>query len=120
MTDITPCRDCGNSPKNQFAEKIAIALETADTDFLADVLDSDCRWESPAGDFSGAAQVLTQLAHVSAPGRLRMDHVVTHGKAGAVNGIAEMSQSGQSRRFCHVLTFANTKCRTVQRITSFS
>jgi len=28
MVEITGSRDCGNSPKNQFAQDVAIALET--------------------------------------------------------------------------------------------
>lgn len=119
MTDITPSRDCGNSPKNQFAEQIAIAMETGDTGFARDALDDNVMWESAKGDISGRKQVLARLEQASKPDRLFIDHVVTHGKAGAINGVAEIEGSKQARRFCYMLTFTNTKCRMLQRITEF-
>lgn len=120
MTDVTPSSDCGNSPKNQFAEQIAIAMETGDIGFLADVLDDSVTWEVGGDDVSGRGDVLAKLAQAQVPSRLLIDHVVTHGKAGAVNGAAEFDSSEDVRRFCHVLTFTNTKCRTIRRITSLS
>lgn len=119
MTDITPSRDCGNSPKNQFAEQIAIAMETGDTGFARDALDDNVMWESSKGDISGRSQVLARLEQALQPDRLFIDHVVTHGSAGAVNGVAEHEGSMRPRRFCYILTFTNTKCRMLRRITSF-
>lgn len=119
MTDITPSPDCGNSPKNKFAEQIAIAMETGDLGFLADVLEESVTWEIGKDDVSGREHVLSLKEQAKVPSRLLIDHVVTHGKAGAVNGVAEFDNAGDVRRFCHVLTFTNTKCRTVRRITSF-
>lgn len=120
MTTIKQSRDCGNSPKNRFAEQIAIALETGDTGFLTDVLDEGVTWEVASGEISGCEQVLAQVKKVQKPKGLSIDHVVTHGKAGAVNGVLEFDSAGRARRFCHVLTFTNAKCQTLRRITSFS
>lgn len=117
MTTISQSRDCGNSPKNRFAEQIAIALEIGDTGFLTDVLDEGVTWEAASGEVTGCDQVLAQVKKTRKPKGLSIDHVVTHGKAGAVNGVLELDSAG---RFCHVLTFTNTKCQTLQRITSFS
>lgn len=119
MTDIVPSGDCGNSPKNQFAERIAIALETGDAAFLSDLLDSDFNWEVGSDNLSGPEPALTRLKSAKRPVRLIIDRVVTHGKAGAVNGVAEFSRPKRRRRFCHVLTFTNTKCNRLGRITSF-
>lgn len=120
MTVVIKSRDCGNSPKNQFAEKIAIAVESGDTVFLTEVFDESIAWETTKGDFAGAEQVLAQLKNTKEPDRLIIDHVVTHGKAGTVNGLAQRNGAADDRRFCHVLTFTNTKCNKVLRITSFS
>lgn len=120
MTTISQSRDCGNSPKNRFAEQIAIALETGDTGFLTDVLDEGVTWETAGGEVTGCEQVLAQVKKTRKPKGLSIDHVVTHGKAGTINGVLEFGKSGRARRFCHVLTFTNTKCQTLQRITSFS
>lgn len=120
MTIVIQSRDCGNSPKNQFAEKVAIAVEIGDVDFLTEILDESIAWETTKGDFTGAEQVLAQLKNTKESDRLVIDHVVTHGKAGTVNGLAQRNGVATDRRFCHVLTFTNTRCNKVQRITSFS
>lgn len=119
MTRINSSRDCGNSPKNRFAEQIAIALETGDDKFLGEILDTGAVWETAAGQCEGREQVLARLASRPPPARLHIDHVITHGKAGAVNGLVE-AQGGESRRFCHILTFTSARCQSVGRITSFS
>ena len=36
MTEIHPSPDCGNSPKNRFAQEIALALETNDRPVVID------------------------------------------------------------------------------------
>lgn len=45
MVEITHSKDCGNSPKNQFAEQIAIAAELRDGEFLAGALAPEAEWE---------------------------------------------------------------------------
>lgn len=120
MIDIIPSRDCGNSPKNQFAEQVALALETGDIDFLKETLGQGVRWKTTGRDLVGCEQFLAQLEITQEPSHFQVDHVVTHGKVGAVNDVAESEGPGPVRRFCHVLTFINTKSRTPRRITSFS
>jgi hypothetical protein len=50
--------------------------------------------------------------------RLTICHVVTHGKAGAVNGAIQF-EGGPSREFCDVYGFTNAKGTCVQAITSY-
>jgi hypothetical protein len=45
-------------------------------------------------------------------------HVVTHGKAGAVNGTMKL-KDGRSRQFCDVHEFTNAKGTSVRAITSY-
>lgn len=43
-------RRCGNSPKNRYAEDIAIAFEKRDKGFLDQVLDDNVSCELPGGE----------------------------------------------------------------------
>lgn len=120
MVQVSRSKDCGNSPKNQFSESIAIALELGDVDFISGVVEPDCLWEQPSGTLStteGIIKALNRLPEV--PYQLDIDHVVTHGKSGAVNGSA-MLEGGGCRRFCHVIEFSSTKCVKVKRLISYS
>ena len=44
MTTVIPSGDCGNSPKNQFVEKVTIALATQDLAFLLDAIADNIQW----------------------------------------------------------------------------
>lgn len=119
MSDIQRSRDCGNSPKNQFAENIAISIELGDADFLGEVLAPDAEWELEDGSQLDAEASRSHLeASRQKPDSLVIDHVVTHGKSGAVNGTAE-GAGRPTRRFCHVVEFSNTKCDKVRRLISY-
>lgn len=119
MVEITPSNDCGNSPKNQFAEQIAIATELRDREFLAGALAPEAEWELENGDtLNGDALSRHLVDSKESCVSLTVEHVVTHGKAGAVNGTLKL-KSGSSRRFCHVMEFKNTKCREVVRLVSY-
>jgi hypothetical protein len=49
---------------------------------------------------------------------LTIHHVVTHGKAGSVDGILQL-QDGGSVAFCDVYEFTNAKGTAVRAITSY-
>lgn len=119
MAKVHRSSDCGNSPKNQFAEAIAIAVELGDAAYLADALTADSQWERGDGSLlEGDALRQALPARAGLVSELAIDHVVTHGKAGAVNGTLRL-QGGEKRRFCHVLEFANTKCDKLRRLISY-
>ena len=48
---------------------------------------------------------------------LTIDHVVTHGRAGAVDG--SLTFAGRAARFCDVFDFSNAKGSSVSRIISY-
>lgn len=119
MTKITGSKDCGNSPKNQFAEKVAVAIEKSDHKFITTELNDNAVWEQGSDTISGLADCIEQLAMNNIePTEITIDHVVTHGKAGAVNGVSRHGK-GAERRFCHVLEFTSVKCTTLARICSY-
>ena len=102
MTNIRRSCDCGNSPKNIFAEDFTVGLLTGDRDFLV-----------------GAAAEGLNLSDVAEPPiEIVIDHVVTHGKAGAVNGTM-VRKDGRSEGFCLMLTFASAKADRVARVSYY-
>jgi len=47
-----------------------------------------------------------------------IEHVISHGKAGAVNGVVEFGR--KQRAFCYVFEFSNAKGTAVKAITAYS
>ena len=103
MVEVRRSADCGNSPKNQFAEEYVIALLTGDISTL----------ERSSSFNISAEQISSERLS-----RVQIDHVVTHGKVGAVNGTLGMSD-GHSAGFCFVLVFASAKADRVAEITRY-
>ncbi|MBB3063281.1 nuclear transport factor 2 family protein [Microbulbifer rhizosphaerae] len=118
MVQVNRSMDCGNSPKNKMVEHIAIALDTQDTDFLSSILDSEAVWSYVGGTATTSEAILDQVGAVNKPTSLTVDHVMSHGKVGAVNGNVKRGKSEQ--RFCHVIEFTSVKCNRVCRIESYS
>jgi hypothetical protein len=118
MSEIIRSNDCGNSPKNKFAEDIALAIELRNVAFLSEALAADASWELPDGSLMKGADMLGHVFPAGeVPDVLTIDHAITHGKVGAVNGTAEVR--GSVRRFCHVIDFSSTKCEKVRRLVSY-
>ncbi len=128
-TNITLREDCGNSPKNAFVQKLTVAFVTADADFVAQSVSDDVRWTVVGiAPISGKNAVLAVFRN---PNRepiteVEVDKVVTHGKAGAVNGTFVLSEDrgggkfrSKSYSFCYVYEFANAKGTCVKAITTY-
>lgn len=126
---LTLREDCGNSPKNEFVQKLTIAFATGDADSVAEGVSDDVRW-----NVVGIAPIVGKAAVTAVfrnPNRepmteLCVDKVVTHGKAGAVNGTFVLSEDrggGKQRSkfysFCYVYEFANAKGSSVTEITTY-
>lgn len=122
MTRIVTSADCGNSPKNIFLEKLTIAFAKGKTQFILEsVTDAIC-WERVGQPLiAGKAAFAAALAQLKKEkvATLTIAHVMTHGKAGAVNGTRHLA-SGKTYAFCEVFEFSNAKGTGVQRITSYN
>lgn len=118
MTTISGSKDCGNSPRNGFVEKIAIALTTGraeEGDFSEDVI-----WEgSLVETVEGRRALFQALANQPKPDAVTIDHAISHGKTGAANGRLIFA-NGNVRRFCHVLEFTSAKANCISMIKSFA
>jgi len=121
MTKVIIGEDCGNSPKNIFLTNLTTAFAKGDANFILSSVAEDIRWNivgdrliEGRDDFARALEQMKTNKLVE----LTIQHVVTHGKAGAVNGTTK-SKNGRSHAFCDVYEFANTKGTIVKEITSF-
>ena len=104
MVQIRRSADCGNSPKNRFAEQYVIALLTGDLPAVQRGITSDVRNERLFGEV---------------PAEIEIENVVTHGKVGAVSG-SLITNNGRSAGFCFVLVFATAKADRVSKITRYT
>jgi len=114
-------KDCGNSPKNMFLEKLTVAFAKGGTKLILGSVADDIRWDTVGGglvqgkdDFVEALKRMKTNQVVE----LTIYHVVTHGKAGAVNGTTKL-KNGSTRAFCDVYEFSGAKGTTVKEITSY-
>ena len=118
MTTINGSKDCGNSPKNSFVEKIAIALTTGraeEGDFSKDVI-----WEGSLGEtVEGRPALFQAVASQPKPDIVTIEHAISHGRAGAASGRLTLV-NGEVRRFCHVLEFTSVKANCISTIKSFA
>ena len=121
MTRVITSEDCGNSPKNIFVQDLTIALAKRDSKFPLDSVTDDIRWNIVGDKLiegkDSFAKALKGMKDDKAV-QLTVQHVATHGKAGAVNGTTKM-KDGKTRAFCDVYEFSNSKGNTVKEITSY-
>ncbi|MFN2204431.1 MAG: nuclear transport factor 2 family protein [Candidatus Promineifilaceae bacterium] len=121
MTRIVPSETCGNSPKNLFVQDLAIAFARHDIDFLLDNFSDDIRWHI-VGDqeLRGKDAVAEWLRsrQDSETAELVIEHAITHGRVGSVNGVTKCGQGGRNE-FCNVYEFTSARATGVKAITSY-
>ena len=118
MSRVNRSKDCGNSPKNTFAQDVAIAIEKGDFKALDRILAEDATCSLVDGTEVSRSEFLDSLkTSRSKPATINIDRVVTHGKAGAVDGVSKVGSA--QRGFCHVIHFANAKGDRISRISSY-
>lgn len=107
MTTITVEADCGNAPKKRALRDLNVAFAENDAEFILDSVSDDVEW-TVVGDRElrgkdELADALEQMADGEATA-LTVDHVVTHGATGAVDGTLEFDD-GETYAFCDVYEF---------------
>ena len=121
MAKVQKSEDCGNSPKNLLVQSLAIAIETCNASAFARSITEDVIWALPGRrSFSGKAACLAYLKARKpvTPKLIRVRRVISHGRAGAADGVLVMS-SGHPHSFCHVVGFASIKGDNVSSISSY-
>jgi hypothetical protein len=119
MTQITGRADCGNSPKNLLLQELTIAIACADMQSIANLVSDDVSWLPAGGEaVAGTAAVREAITREGPAASVTIDHVISHGKAGAVDGVIVYGRT--SRAFCHVFEFTTARGTAVRRITSYA
>jgi limonene-1,2-epoxide hydrolase len=121
MTRIICTVDCGNSPKMSFLKDFNIALARGNQAAVLKRLTDDILWEwAGAAPLRGREAVAGMLRRMHQEPRqeLVIEHIITHGAAGAVNGTMRLT-NGRSYGFCHVFEFSSAKGTLVSGITSY-
>ncbi len=121
MTVISGNTDCGNSPKMEFLREFNIAFAKGDIDFLTQHVAEDFTWEMIGkGKVEGKVdfkETLKLLADQQAI-ELGFEHILSHGKFGAIHGKMKM-KSGEQYAFADFYNLANAKGDKIKKLTSF-
>lgn len=115
MTEVRRSADCGNSPKNARAEAIALALMGVGALPDAELAEA-ASWDGPDGAVSGRAAIRAR-AKTQGADLIRIEEVVTHGRAGTVSG--RVTRGTETRMFCHVIRFTSAAAREIAQVVSF-
>ena len=112
---------CGNSPKNTVLEDLAVALFLGDVASITALTTGGVTWRSPGQPLAdGRVAVLDAAtrARPSTTSTLVIQHVVSHGRAGAVTASLTVP-NGRASDFCLFFTFANAKGSAVDTIMTY-
>ena len=121
MIKVIISEDCGNSPKNIFVQELTIAFAKGASKFILQSVTDDIRWKM-VGDkvIEGKdrfAEALEERKKDKAA-ELSIQHIATHGKAGAVDGRIKF-KTGKTHAFCNVYEFSNSRGASVKEIISY-
>jgi len=122
MPKVIKSKDCGNSPKSLLVQSLAIAIETSNAAGFSRCVTEDVVWSLPGRrSFDGKAACLAYLKarERNAPTQVRMRRAISHGRAGAGDGMLTM-ESGLTHSFCHVVEFSSVKGDRIASISSYS
>jgi len=110
---------CGNSPKQKLVEDMSVALAGADVGIMASLAVPELVWlHIGKKPIEGQNAVLSAIRKSGPATEVAIERVVSHGRAGAVNGI--ITRSGKHTAFCHMFEFKNAKSTHVKSISTYS
>lgn len=118
---ITSSPDCGNSPKKELLKQVNIAFAKGNLDFLVEHTTDEITWNIIGNKtIEGKENFTENLKKMRAEkvAELQFDQILTHGKAGAVNGIMKM-QNGKNYAFSDFYEFSGAKGGKIKSITSY-
>lgn len=118
---ITSSPDCGNSPKKELLKQVNIAFAKGNLDLLVEHTTDEITWNIIGNKtIEGKENFTENLKKMRAEkvAELQFDQILTHGKAGAVNGIMKM-QNGKNYAFSDFYEFSGAKGGKIKSITSY-
>ena len=111
--------DCGHSPKQKLVEDMSVALAGADAGLIDSLAVPELVWlhvgKKPV---EGQDAMLSAIRESGPATEVAIERVVSHGRAGAVNGI--ITRGSKRTAFCHMFEFNNTKGTHVKSISTYS
>lgn len=113
--------DCGNSPKNLFLKDFTIALARGDADYVLERVSDNLVWIDVGTPGNKGLDDIRQELIKNQTGRIvkiELSRALSHGKAGAVDGILQMAD-GRHLAFCCIFEFASAKADRISLIKSF-
>jgi hypothetical protein len=106
---------CGSSPKARKAADVALGLMGACT-LAADAFADAVSWQNGGTALIGRDAIFKAVKRAEAD--IRIDEIVTHGKAAAVSG--QVRRTGQpAALFCHMIRFTSASAKQVASVISF-
>lgn len=116
MPEVIRAPGCEAGPETATAEAIALALMGVG-ELPAHALADNAVWDGAHGARAGRAAIGVALAQVAPADRIRVEQVVTFGRAGTVSG--RVTRAGQTRLYCHVIRFTSPDRAQAAQIVSF-
>ena len=119
MMKVIRSSGCGNSSKQKLVVDMSVALAGADVGIMASLAVPELVWlHIGKKPIEGQDAVLSAIRKSGPATEVAIDRVVSHGRAGAVNGI--ITRSGKHTAFCHMFEFKNAKGTHVKSISTYS
>lgn len=125
VVKITCKEDCGNAPKKILLRDFNVAAAKGELSFIGESITEDIIWHlfEPAGQkqITGKENVLKEYKDnlVLVPVEFIIETILTHGNAGAVNGMIK-AKDGKSYVFSDVYKFtSHAKSVKVKEMTSY-
>lgn len=123
MDFVVECADsCNNAPKKQLLKDLTIAFTKNDIEYCLNFMREDIIWDivgekqiQGLADFKDTLQQ-NRFENVQ---RLEIDHIITHGNVGSVNGTVCL-KNDDNIAFCSVYQFGGFgKNAKIKKITSY-
>ena len=110
---------CGNSSKQKPLEDMSVALAGADAGLINLLAVPELVWLNVGKTpIEGQNAVLSAIRKSGPATEVAIERVVSHGRAGAVNGI--ITRGGKRTAICHMFEFNNFKWAHVKSISTYS
>lgn len=116
MPEVIRAPGCESGPETATAEAVALAVMGVGA-LPGDRLAESAVWDGAHGALAGRAAIGAALAAVAPADRIRIEQVVTHGRAGSVSG--RITRGTETRLYCHVIRFTSATRDEVAQIVSF-
>ena len=119
--EVNLTADCGNSPKNILLKDFTIAFARGHAEFVLERVSDHLVWmDTGMQGQKGLDDLKAELIKKQTGRMVKMvlSHVLSHGKAGAVDGIFQLA-NGRQHVFCGIFEFASAKADRISRIKSY-